>query len=129
MLKSVIFYSKSQKKSTSRLKNNRVNSIKESNEYKVEFNKENNKVKEVLSLKDCFIKKSVSKQRQASNEVTLNFPQKENLNKLKVIKNNKIQKNKNTSKIGKDQLKKKKKYIFHIRRRYLKKMKDMMKFS
>ena len=130
MLKSVIFYSKVQKNSTSRLKKNIENSTKESNEYKVELNKENNKAKEVLSLKDCFIKKSVSKQRRASNEVTLNFPQKENLNKFKVIKNKKIQKNKNTSKIGKDQLKKKKKkYIFHIRRRYLKKMKDMKKFS
>ena len=114
MLKSVIFYSKVQKNSTSGLKNNRVNSTKESNECKVEFNKENNMVKEVLSLKDCFIKESQSKPRQASNEVTLNFPQKENLNKFKVIKNNKIQKNKNTSKIGKDQLKKKKKSISSI---------------
>ena len=114
MLKSVMFYSKVQKNSTSRLKNNRVNSTKESNEYKVEYNKENNKVKEVLSLKDCYIKESQSKPRQASDEVTLIFPQKENLNKFKVIKHNKIQKNKSTSKIGKDQLKKKKKSISSI---------------
>ena len=74
MLKSDIFYSKVQKNRISRLKNNRINSTKESNECKVEFNKENNMVKEVLSLKDCFIKESQSKQRQASDEFTLNFP-------------------------------------------------------
>ena len=115
MLKSVIFYSKVQKNSTSRLKNNRENSIKESNEYKVEFIKENNKAKEVLSLKDCFInEKSQSKPRQTSDEFILNFPQKENLNKFKDIKNNKIQKNKSTSKIDKDHLKKKKKNLSSI---------------
>ena len=98
-----------EKISTSTLKNNSENSTKESSEFTEKYIKENNKINEELSLKDFLKNESQSKHRQASDEFLFNLEQKENLNRIKVIKNNKIQKNKNTSKIVKDQYKKKKK--------------------
>ena len=95
-----------QKNNTSRLKNNRQNSSKESNEINVKFNKENNKIKERLSPKNFFIDENRSEQRQISDEYLVNFSLKENLNKIKIIKNNKI--------------KKKKKHIKNRRRLYKK---------
>ena len=55
MSKSAIINTKVQKNNTSRLKNNKQNSSKESNGSKVKFNKENNKKKQGLSPTNCFI--------------------------------------------------------------------------
>ena len=114
MLKCSIIHSKLQKKKASRLKREKKNSTKDSNESKIIFNKENNKMKKELNSKNCLINESQLKPRQTTDEFIFKFSQKENLNKIKMIKNDKINDKKTTSKTAKDHFKKKKKYIFHI---------------
>ena len=111
MLKNAIINTKEQRNNTSRIKDYKQNYSQES---EVKFNKKNNQIKEELNSTNCFIDENLSKRRQISDEYLFNFFQKKNLNKIIIIKNYKIKKNKNTSKIGKDRyIKEKQKYIFH----------------
>ena len=104
MSKRSITFKKVKKKNNSKIELKKQNS-KDTKDCRVNYNKENNKIKEGLNSTNFFIDEIRSKSSQTTGEYIFNFSQRENLNKIKAIKHNKIKKNKNTPKIGKDRIK------------------------